>query len=319
MHTKHEEQSRFNKLRNKNLFSGCIHQDENCDKEISKAHSIQNNGILNKLSRNGKVLAVDFSKIYGDNGSFKLYEVGRGKASTFTGFCNNHDSHIFRPIENFEYKMNIQQNFLFAYRSFALGYYERYSSYQLIKARIEDDPKIIYTQLGERYRLYNDHLKYIEKLKTIMNTNLDNGRFDRITTDLLIWPQEYGIASTSMFFIDKDNDGKTINRADSYISPFYFTLFPQSGMTYVLMSYLSKDKSMYQFIKNQIVSLTTEEQKIAISNLIALYIENVFISPEFWGQLSNQTKDQYYKICNSTMGINKPNRLIAYKNFNLFV
>lgn len=138
----------LNKMRNKTLFSECIHQDDYCSKSISKAHSIQNNGILNKLSRSGKVMAIDFSKMNLDN-KFKLREVGRGKASTFTGFCNHHDSKIFEPIENFYYKPNNKkQNFLFAYRAFALGYYERYSAYELIKARLDNDASNFQTELG---------------------------------------------------------------------------------------------------------------------------------------------------------------------------
>ncbi|PAF31092.1 hypothetical protein [Paenibacillus sp. 7516] len=140
------------------------------------------------------MLAVDFSKTYLDNGKFKLHEVGKGKASTFTGFCNKHDSKIFRPIESYVYKISdTEQNFLFAYRAFALGYYERYSAYKLMNAKLEEDQSLFNTELGERVRLYNRHLKYINSLKMIMNTNLDNERFDRITTDLLVWPNEYGI------------------------------------------------------------------------------------------------------------------------------
>ncbi|KKD52993.1 MULTISPECIES: hypothetical protein [Paenibacillus] len=319
MNSNIKENIKFNKMRNNNLFSGCIHQDEFCNR-ISRAHSIQNNGILNKLSRNSEVMAIDFSKVYLDKGNFKLFKVGRDKASTFTGFCNHHDSSIFSPIENNDYKpTDSQHNFLFAYRAFALGYYERYSAYQLIKARVEDDPRNLHTELGARYRLYDDHLKVIENYKIIMNKYLDNSRFDRITTDVLIWPQEYGFASTSMFFIEKDNEGKTINKMNSYISPFFFTFFPHAGKTYVLMSYFTKDKSKYRFIRDQILTLSMEEQRIAISNLIALYIENVFISPDLWDNLPSSTREKYYQICNTSKGKTKPNKLVAFKNFNLFV
>ncbi|MCE0453037.1 hypothetical protein [Brevibacillus sp. AF8] len=309
----------INKARNKTLFSGCIHKDKDCNNSISKAHSIQNNGILNRLARNGNVMAFDFSKIP-SNHNIILNEVGRGKASTFTGFCNNHDSKIFKPIEQFDYSpKSAEQNYLFAYRAFALGYYERHSSYKLLESRINEHPTSINSELGERYLMYTDHLKYLEKLKVIMNTNLDNLRYDRISTDLIIWPNEYGIASTSMFFISYDNEGRLINNQDSYISPFFFTIFPQSGMTYVLMSYFSKDKSMYQFIKKQIIPLSESEQKATISNLIALYIENIFFSPDYWDTIPNETKDKYYRICRNTMGRKKPKKLTEYRDFNLFI
>ncbi|WP_339310197.1 hypothetical protein [Paenibacillus sp. FSL M7-0896] len=311
---------KFNKMRNNNIYSGCIHKNEFCDKEISRAHSIQNNGILSKISRHGKVMALDFSKIYLNNGEFTLNEVGRNKASTFTGFCNKHDSEIFRPIDSNKYEEgNFEHNFLFAYRAFALSYYERYSSYQLMGAKLEENSNLYQSELGERYTLYGSHLDDIEKIRLVMNNNLDNKRFDRITTNVLVWPDEYGIASTSMFFIVKDNLGRTINKMSTHYSPFFFTLFPQSGKTYVLLSYYTKSKFKYHFVKEEIMNMPIEEQKVAISNLIAIYIENIFISPEYWDNIPEDIKMKYYDIFNKTMGGNKPAKLIAFKDFNLFV
>ena len=319
MSSKLDRSIKMNKMRNETSFNECIHKDKDCSKSISKAHSIQNKGILDKLSRLGDVMAIDFSKVSSDNG-FRLREVGRGKASTFTGFCNTHDSDIFRPIEHCDYmENNKEQNFLFAYRSFGLSYYERYSAYKLIKASQKSKEYKSNHILEQKLALYDIQLKIVDKIKIIMNTNLDNKRYDRITTDLLIWPGEYGIAATSMFFISKDNEGNTINKTNGYMSPLFFTIFPQLGTTYVLIGYFTKDKWMYQFVKDQIVTSGVEEQKIIISNLIATYIENIFIAPEYWDNLPVNTKEKYYQICNSIIGGRKPITLTTYRNFNLFI
>ncbi|MFS0596893.1 hypothetical protein AB1L16_09140 [Peribacillus frigoritolerans] len=65
----------FNKFKNKNLWSGCFHTDSNCSQRIIKAHSIQNNKILNKISENGKVLM--FGAVGGDEMTNSLQEQGR--------------------------------------------------------------------------------------------------------------------------------------------------------------------------------------------------------------------------------------------------
>ncbi|WP_334071362.1 MULTISPECIES: hypothetical protein [Paenibacillus] len=316
-----EKIRKYRKIRNQSIFSGCILQDDTCN-GVSHAHSLQENGILNRLARNSMVLTIDFSKSIADKGKVRLHEVAISKASTFTGFCNNHDSKVFKPIEANEYtRGNLHQNYLFAYRAFALGYYERYSSYQMYRFRLQEaiEQKLnSINKLESRVKDYEEHLKLIERLKNTLNSNLRNGRFDRITTDLLIWPSEYGIASTSMFFLGRDNIGNIINSPDSYMTPIFFTIFPQQGFTFVLLSYLTKDKNRYTFINSQIVNVPIEQQKIIVSNLIATYIENIHISPDYWDSLPDSIKSKYYEIFNSSLGNRKPPRLAYYSDFNLF-
>lgn len=69
----------------------CIHPDQSkCSGNIIKAHSIQNNRILNKIGRNGEVYMVkSVMTRHSFRMRFKL--IGRKVATTFTGFCGLHD------------------------------------------------------------------------------------------------------------------------------------------------------------------------------------------------------------------------------------
>ncbi|MGO4376375.1 hypothetical protein AB4Z21_37610, partial [Paenibacillus sp. MCAF20] len=100
--------------------------------------------------------------------------------------------------------------------------------------------------------------------------------------------------------------------------PIFFTIIPQNGETHVLMSYLSKDKNRYDFIKEQILQVTEERQKSLISNIIATYVENFFISPTYWGSVPKETQNRFVDIFEQTMG-NKPPTIGYFKDFNLFV
>ncbi|MGO4375707.1 hypothetical protein AB4Z21_34145, partial [Paenibacillus sp. MCAF20] len=202
-----------NKIRNKTLYKECVHEDANCDGNIIRAHSIQNNKFLNRLSRNGNVLCIDFSKaLLSDR--LVLREVGRDKASTFTGFCKHHDNSIFKPIEEYDYIVgDIQQEYLFAYRAFALSYYERNSSYNLKIAKLDElkEKKLDTKDFQEECNKYYLHLLNLNKLRASMNINLDRESYQKIKTDVITWPYEYGIAATSMFYILFDNHGNTVN------------------------------------------------------------------------------------------------------------
>ncbi|MCP3793065.1 hypothetical protein [Paenibacillus sp. CH40] len=196
-----------NRIRNLTMFKGCVHKDSKCNGITSKAHSIQNKKYLNRISNeNGEVLCIDFGKV-GLSKRSKLHLVGKGKASIFTGFCNHHDREIFQPIEQNEYKVNdLEQNYLFAYRAFALAYYERHSTFGFMKEHFEIKKKRGENteEIEKKIRFYKNHLDFIESLKNSMNNNLDNKKFGRISTEVLVWPRNYGIAATSMFFVDKD-------------------------------------------------------------------------------------------------------------------
>lgn len=302
----------MNLIRNSTMYKGCIHADVMCDGITSKAHSIQNNRYLKRIADNGEVLCIDFGKI--GEGKSNIKRVGRNKASIFTGFCNYHDRSIFCPIEEREYLLDdVEQNFLFAYRAFALAYYERFSSYEFQKkhysliAGLRDDENI--RRFKRKIDEYGNHLMIIEKYRSMLNYCLDNKKFKRIYTRVLVWDVEYGMAATSMFFIYKDVCGNIVNNPQNgfeTMAPFFFTLVPQNGKTYVLMGCLSKHKRIYEFIDTQIVNADIEKQKVYISNIIAMYIENFFISPCWWERLDETTRNQFEKINEKLAGGQKP-------------
>jgi hypothetical protein len=310
----------MNKIRNSTFYKGCVHKDEECDGITSKAHSIQNHGYLDDIATDGEVLCIDFGKF--DKGNdFPLNKVGKNKASIFTGFCNHHDSTIFRPIEDYDYDPNnIEQNYLFAYRAFALAYFERNSSCNFRQAwlKIKKEKGENTESLQKDIANYKKHLELIERLRISMNTNLDNKRFNRICTEVLIWPQDYKIAATSMFFIYKDKEGNIINNPPGYLSPFFFTIIPHNNKTFVLMSYLAKDKSIYKFIKSQIVDTDISEQKMLISNILSMNVENFFISPDKWESFPIETRNIFIEAHKLSF-VGKRPRMGYFKDLNLFV
>ena len=101
----------------------CLYPD--CDsKDIIKSHSIQNK-ILKSISNDGMLVSHvrTVEQSYGVQGlGPKMIEIGRKNASTFKGFCKKHDSELFSPIGDNDYKNNSLQNFLFTYRACAYDY-----------------------------------------------------------------------------------------------------------------------------------------------------------------------------------------------------
>lgn len=315
----------FNILLNKTKHKSCFFDDSECSETIIKAHSIQNNRILNKLSVDGNVIMIDSTKL-NNNHMFQMDSVGRKKATTFTGFCSFHDNKIFEPIEGKIYaKGDKEQEFLFAYRALAKEHYAKKNASNFIKLFFDiyksnnicelekyfpqikgnksylDNLVNIYTYMLEGY---NDALKRYEEYRVSMKININNRKFHSIRTTVIEFPVESRIAVSSLINIEYDVEGNHVNNLrypKSYISPCFITVFPQDGKTYTLLSYFNKTKKTYEFLENQILNKSIPKQQSILSNMIVMYCENVVFSPALWNSYGKEKQKKYIELFTNTV------------------
>ena len=99
-------------------LSRCLAPGGECDQEGIRAHSVQNSRVLDRLQRDGHVVApkMDISFQGGPRSAFE--EVGRNIATTFHGLCAEHDASIFRPIDTAAIRVDDPEHlFLLSYRA----------------------------------------------------------------------------------------------------------------------------------------------------------------------------------------------------------
>jgi hypothetical protein len=72
----------------------------------------------------------------------------------------------------------------------------------------------------------------------------------------------------------------------------FFTLFPQAGHTYCVISWLHSDRAYYKSIEG-LISLSQEEKKIIVSNLLCGYIENFAVNPDYWNTLPSTIREMF--------------------------
>jgi len=334
----------FNKLRKECLFKECFHKDDNCSSRVIKAHSIQKNKFLKNISINGEVISFN-SVNYNKGFKVKMKEIGKSKASTFTGFCKYHDSNIFTRIENKDKdyeKHNKEQEFLFAYRSLAWFYYIKRTNYNQYKKAysiyknkeekniqkyFNVDPPYSDKFLFERTNLNKLNMegelttvKELEILRTSMNINLDRRKFHKIVTRIIEFNNATPIALSSIVYIEYDMTGNLINdycNKGKKLQPVFLSVFPQKRKTYILISYLKNNKNTFSFFDEQIINQSILKQKIIFSNIIICYIENFFMSPDYWNSMSEHLKRKINTLYNQTMNtVGK--QLICDEELNIF-
>lgn len=222
--------------------------------KISSAHSIQRRKILRSIAENDSVKQFRINR-YDQN----LNQPIRF-ASTFYGFCNNHDR-IFDPIEKKDYSADEEQNFLFAYRASV------HSSHI----------KLVF---NEYYDFGNQAINDINNTKRIFNDSILINDYSRIKTDVIELDFEYPIAVSTKSDLEFDFKGNEIKHSNTRMENFFLTVLPQNGKTFVLFSYFKDDTSLYGDIINQIRNRRKIESDLSV--LIAGHCENVFFKPTYY-------------------------------------
>lgn len=296
-----------------------------CDKTPIQAHSISNKRLLLKLAENGHVMYFD--KNTSDWGS--LIETGRNRATTFNGFCDNHDK-VFGPIDSEDYVIGSEEhNYLFALRAAAREYTIRKAMSHLLSAQIDDNDQDQEFSLDERglkmaaffQTGFNKGLNDQRATRGVFNSTALKGKFHVIESAVIVVDEELPIAVSSTFNLELAYDGSLINNLspDNYsvrMKPCFLTVFPQNGKTYCIVSYFRRDRRSYDFLKS-IDSLDGKEKRVVVSNLIVSYTENFTANPVYWESLKYNTKIKYSKIfANSLKTIRTP--FVADASFSLF-
>lgn len=93
---------------------------QECARTFAKAHTVPH-ASLKRIAADGHVFSFVPSaynlKRHGP--AFPPQQLGVKRASTFTGFCSNHDNAIFAPLEKVPFAGTPEQCFLLAYRALA--------------------------------------------------------------------------------------------------------------------------------------------------------------------------------------------------------
>ncbi|WP_405355249.1 hypothetical protein [Fusobacterium polymorphum] len=284
----------------KNIFSeGKIKKCLFCgiENNIADCHTIQENKYLDRISDNELIYTFNYDN-KGKKLEFKVTHKGKSEFGIFNGFCKEHDTKLFLPIENGKKFIQAEEQlFLFAFRSFCYRYHKE-KELILSDEKFEDkDNK--YTPLPE---------SNIGKILNILSKNnlnyfiqcLKNKNFDTLETFLIEIPFETKIVVSNSFIPPEIN----INiKSSTYLDPFsnlinyrffldkdsflpyiYFNVFPEDKKTFLLFSYFKESKNSLDKFLNEIKD--NQNDYFWLSNLILNY----------YGNLIGFSKNYLYKI-----------------------
>jgi hypothetical protein len=276
-------------------FGRCLEPSMQCREPAIQAHSIQNAQVIELLQQGGHVYAWQ-PRSSASNLDVELRQIGRNRASVFAGFCSQHDTEIFQPIDTRPLDCaNHEQLFLLAYRGITCELHAimtwSVQLQSLYKARIErglDSPdcsspagelamkQMLLSWAAWRYRqkYYCDPLRHHTA--------------DSVQHHVIFLNDQNPSLAVSSFItlkdapIDQDLAGVAIN------------ILPISKTTTVaVFSFATQDRRLVSATLDRVFGSTGDTQKYELSKLILSRVSNVLFSPR---QINRWSPEKMRKV-----------------------
>ena len=274
---------------------------DGCKNEAIKSHALQKNGILKQISEKNHL--YQFSNVSPfqkqTKGSFELLKIGINDAYTFQGFCNKHDSSIFKPIEIKDFDISDDSSIsLFSYRALCQEIRRKESAIDFTNAMIltKYNPSIVEFFTDYKSGLENG-LKNLNYFKTELESNKSNftHKICEIPKIEICLSAPLNIYDKNNFLTETHNDfGEVLN--NPFVTSF-LNIFPFNNKSYVMISIHNNFKCNWTielFDKFQNIK-STEHLKL-ISDLITTRIEFWCISPKLKQNISTEKINELIQI-----------------------
>ena len=280
----------------------CFYEDEYCSGKTISSHSISNSRLFHKIQKAGHVIGINLDML---NFNIKEERPGVNTASTFFGFCHYHDNKLFKPIDDYDYaEGDREQEFLFCFRAMA---------HSLAKLKkwtwvIDRLPRITMDDFQSQAGLHEVFIDNLSKFNNIQYTqllsifkklkkDLEVSKFKSILTEIIKINKPISFVVSSLFNLTHDLDGRILYQSNPYIlrKPVFLHAFPQGNGSFVLLSCLEEDASIFLPFFQEIKRAKNEKLCKTISNIIIRNCENVFFSPDKWDAFDEQNKQRIYQ------------------------
>ncbi len=220
-------------------------------------------------------------------------DVGRNQATTFTGFCSEHDSAIFRPIEIDAFRPRDPEHlFLVAYRAVARELHALMEGASKIQGayvkRIDlgldsgDEPSAAGMVAVDH--MLRAHRTYLYKCH--FDEGLAAKRYDRVLHDVItINHERASVAVCSLFSLDG------LCRNDDWVRVALNVLPGGGNESTVVFSYLPEDAALVRPVLSPIWTSDGLYQKYLLSKLILNNCENFVVAPAYYDSWSPEKRE----------------------------
>lgn len=134
-----------------------------------------------------------------------------------------------------------------------------------------------------------------EEIRLLFNKAIDKMDFSIIETLTLTLDYEIKFATTYMCPLSFDLKGNQINDVwslDERMKNIFVSIFPESGKSYVLISWLTSDHEYFKEFAKQINEIQEDEKTVinVLNNMVVCHSDNFALSPAMVERWDEDTK-----------------------------
>lgn len=338
-HLNREEQKRITmqdaiqeQIKAKEKF--CLHPNAkpNVCNKIIKAHSIQKANILKYIARNQHV--YNFNAEFGElkkRGRLEPKLIGINDATTFTGFCNYHDTETFRPIESNGIEINNEHIFLLAYRALCKEIYAKKFQLKMTPLMKEGDKGLLLEDQIAIQRFSETYSKAVQaglndliESKKSYDSYLLSENFSDISYYVIEIETLPDIVVSGQIHVEMDFNGNVLHtHADiidfsKKLDNISFSIVMRNSNGLIVFSCFNKEKKSIEFLKS-IDTITDIDLPNSIVRFAFEFFENNFISPDWWEGLSAKSKEAIIKRMNNSVSFVERSNSVLEDDGNRYV
>ncbi len=282
---------------------------EGCSSKSARAHAIQKS-LLIPLNTGGHVLMPEMPRSM-ELTNPRVEFVRRGvqrKATVFTGLCNEHDNHIFSPMEDRKPNLdNMRHSFLLAYKAVLEQTHkarmavdvtrkwlheEEAENAELVRRRgktfLTANPRLLRATLAFRQHLADieQHLKGMLARKRRFDDAYHRRTYDLLEHERITLPEEAGAHFVAIGLINTAKF-EFQPRESTFVS---LNVLPLRRSTELLLSFLADERDLALPFVRRLRHARRMEQLTSVSRVVLRSCETLALRPSFYEQLPDERR-----------------------------
>lgn len=283
----------------------CLHplaSPEACSHGVIDSHTVQRRGGLAAVAENGHVLspkrgAFDIER---NNGEIVPTRIGLRDASTFPGFCNRHDTEMFRPVEQAGANIDHRNAFLLSFR--AMGYEYVMKQFSLVNYPVFRD----YIDRGTDFRrqvmaqsLLNGlaqgarlAIEDLDRARTRYGDGFTSGNMSSFRTYSITFDTILPFVAAGAFNPEFDFNGTTLQElgTSAEVEQVALNVTVLAGTTVAVFGWWGEQDGPVSRFVDSFANLPENEKATAVATCAFEHLENVYLRESWWNSLSVEEK-----------------------------
>ena len=288
---------------------------DNCGDKIISAHTVQLRGGIAAIAENGHVVSAKSAAqdLFRNHGAFVPRRVGVRSASTFMGFCDEHDNSLFQPVEKQSVPLTPQSCFLFGFRALSYELFSKRAELRSMKImRDLDCGKAFEDQCALQQHMHLSEqgamrgLADGERWKNQYDAIFLEERFEEYRFVAVTYSSMLPVVGCGAFHPEFDFAGNALQRISTGTATHEhvdLNLIVLNDRSVLVIGWTEGHEGPAESFGRSFADVPDEQKANMGIQLAVEHIENVFMKPSWWDGLSDTVRNALVSRMRSGIGV----------------